>query len=251
MKRIILTWLVLCTAVFGGWQTSAIDIPHFKLERLLVTPANACSGTQISLTGAGQAGCPSGGGSPPSVTSSANNSPGVSSVTIPTINAGDVVVIAYDGYAYTTTGATATSAHLTFNTAYYDSANIGALLWAYNSGGALTNEVVSLTPSGVRSLWGVSLSGVNTSSPFDSVGVAGATTSNSGSLSIATTHAADAVFGELSNCSTPDGSPWSTISQTAYGATLEYRQVNATNTYTASFGGGTGCSGYMFAIRSP
>jgi hypothetical protein len=41
MKRIILTWLVLCAALFGAWQLSAIDIPHFKIEQLLVKPAHA------------------------------------------------------------------------------------------------------------------------------------------------------------------------------------------------------------------
>ena len=44
MKRIILTWLALCAALFGAWPLSALDIPHFKsahIERLLVTPAHA------------------------------------------------------------------------------------------------------------------------------------------------------------------------------------------------------------------
>ena len=44
MKRIILTWVGLCAALFGAWQLPAIDIPHFKslhIERLLVSPAHA------------------------------------------------------------------------------------------------------------------------------------------------------------------------------------------------------------------
>jgi hypothetical protein len=59
MKRIVLTWLALCAALFGAWQLSALDIPHFKsahIERLLVTPAHA----QLTLTGAGR-GAPSSG----------------------------------------------------------------------------------------------------------------------------------------------------------------------------------------------
>jgi hypothetical protein len=55
MRKIIITWLALCVALFGAWQLSALDIPHFKL----VTPAHA----QLSMTGAG-AGAP-GGGAPP------------------------------------------------------------------------------------------------------------------------------------------------------------------------------------------
>ena len=60
MRKIILTWLALTAALFGAWQLSAPDIPHFKsahIERLLVSPAHA----QLSLTGAG-AGAPSSGG---------------------------------------------------------------------------------------------------------------------------------------------------------------------------------------------
>ena len=60
MRKIILTWLALCAALFGAWQLSAIDIPNFKsahIERLLVSPAHA----QLSLTGAGR-GAPSSGG---------------------------------------------------------------------------------------------------------------------------------------------------------------------------------------------
>jgi hypothetical protein len=49
MKRIILTWLALCTALFGAWQLEALGVPHFKslhVERLLVSPAQARPGQQ-------------------------------------------------------------------------------------------------------------------------------------------------------------------------------------------------------------
>src|SRR5580692_2640817 len=52
MRKTILTWLALCAALFGAWQLSALDIPHFKsarIERLLVSPAHA----QLTLTGGG------------------------------------------------------------------------------------------------------------------------------------------------------------------------------------------------------
>lgn len=60
MRKIILTWLALCAALFGAWQLSALDIPRFKsahIERLLVSPAH----TQLLLTGAG-AGAPTSAG---------------------------------------------------------------------------------------------------------------------------------------------------------------------------------------------
>jgi len=44
MKKIILTWLALCAALFGGWQLQTLGVPHFKslhVERLLVSPAQA------------------------------------------------------------------------------------------------------------------------------------------------------------------------------------------------------------------
>jgi len=44
MKKIVLTWLALCAALFGAWQLQALGVPQFKslhIERLLVSPASA------------------------------------------------------------------------------------------------------------------------------------------------------------------------------------------------------------------
>ena len=70
MKKIILTWVALCAALFAAWQLPLLDIPHFKaawIERLLVSPAHAqmtrCDGSygpSLSMTSGG-AGCPSSG----------------------------------------------------------------------------------------------------------------------------------------------------------------------------------------------
>ena len=61
-KKLLITWLALCAALFGAWQLQTMGVPQFKsahIERLLVTPAEAaCSinwmtgfGTPINCSG--------------------------------------------------------------------------------------------------------------------------------------------------------------------------------------------------------
>jgi len=200
-------------------------------------------GTSFTITVSGSV-------SSPTVTSSASNAVAVSTVTIPTIHNGDVVICLRSGYG-TPTNSTYSSPNLGTFATYYYGANIGAINWKAYSGSTLTNELITTTEVAARSIKCISIAGANITVPFDTVGVSGPpTASNSGSLSITTTHTTDLVF-SMMNGGTTDGSPWVDLGGNGYGDDTQYRSVTSTGTYTASFGGTTGQPAFMFAVKSP
>jgi hypothetical protein len=185
------------------------------------------------------------GGSPPTLTSSGHNATAGKTITVPTINTGDIVVVLISGYGHSP-GSTASSTNLGSFTSAFDANITGAVLWAKNTGSNLTNEVI--TTSDATASIAIAISGAN-ASPFDG-SVVGVTSPGAGSISVTTTHANDLIIAMMgSGSGTADGSPWTSLGGGAYGDVTEYQAVTVTNTYTASFGGQTGQEAIIFGIK--
>lgn len=224
------------------------------LAGLAFASAPASSGC-ISLLGVGKScGATGGGGgaAAPVVTADAKSVFGPNGNSQPiNVGAGDLVVVVLSGYSLTASQ-TASSPNLGTFTSHAFSSLGGQILYAYNTGGALTGEVITLGTS--LPSWHVySISGAAASSPIDGYTFIPTTGSSQPlAVSLATTYAGDLLIGQTSGSFSADTS-WTPAPAggTAYGDSNEYRRVSATGTFTAWVGQSGDASSLIFAVKGP
>lgn len=205
----------------------------------------------LLLTGAGNSGGGGGGAAvAPTVTAEVTSvfAPNGNSNTI-NIGAGDLVVIIVTGYSLTSQQ-TALSAHLGAFTNYAYSGNGGQILYARNSGGALTAETIVMGSS--QASWHVySISGATASNPpFDgSTFIPSTGSAQSLAASLTTTNPGNLLLANSINTSSTDAGWTATAAQTAYGEFNEYKKVTSTGTYTAWSGVNIDGSSFITAVK--
>lgn len=221
------------------------------MRRCLVGASSSSFAGSMSLMGVGRVSGAVIGGAP-SVTADAKSvyTPNGSSDPI-NIGAGDLVVLVLTGYALTSS-ATGSSTHLGSFTSAGFAINGGQVLYAYNTGGALTGEVITVSPT-VNSWHLYSISGAAPSSPIETpVFIPNTGSSQSLSASITTTHANDLVIAnQIGGSSFDAGWTQAAAGQTPYGELNEYRQVSTAGTYTAWAGQTATGSSFVFAVKGP
>lgn len=184
-------------------------------------------------------------------------------ITLPTALNNDVCILA--GFDASTTISSVTSANLTWaqvpNTGQlptFGTASTQSDLWyaVNNSGGTLTNEVLTITHSSANffnSYKVFSITGANSSSPFDSTPV-----DNTGTdpLTISTTAANTLIFGNFPNGNSPTpGAGWTQLGTTTGSHLVEYAIFSTPQTalsinLSGGAGQSNGCNGVAVKAAS-